>query len=107
MTKEREAQVQEWANKQNTFPTLIVAHLVTIANRVLSQITQEELEALIQEEYKKEMEREKEEQEEKKNKTTFHINPLSASFTEALYRGAYDLAHLDYDLECDIIKKYL
>lgn len=97
MTKAMKAKIEEWVNKQSVYPTLIVAHYIDKGDKMWSSISEEELEEAIQKEYTAEKERDK--------KGIVYM--ITASFTEALSRGAYSLAHLDRDLKCAIIKQYI
>jgi late competence protein required for DNA uptake (superfamily II DNA/RNA helicase) len=103
MAKAITNKVREWGAKQKVPPSLIIAHYINKGDQFWSQLTEEELETQLKKLYAEE----KKEEEEVKTGVRHAIKMITVSFTKILSRGAYELAHLDYSLKCEIIKKYI
>lgn len=103
MKKAINSKVKEWGAKQKVPPSLIIAHYINKGDEFWSQLTEKKLETQLKKLYAEE----KKEEEEVKSGVRHTINMITVSFTETLSRGAYELAHLDYSLKCEIIKKYI
>ena len=97
MTKKMKEAVEKWGNAQKVAPSLIVGHYIDKGQQMWGSMSKETLDECIKKVYDEEA------QDEKKGV----IKMITASFTETLSRGAWDLAHQEYELRCNIIKTYI
>lgn len=101
-------QAAEWARKQKQLPNLIIGHYLAYGQNTWEAMTEEHLKAAIQAEYDKAAKEERENKEKlARGEKGISWCWYAPEFAEALDRGAFELAHMSYELRRQIIKDFL
>ena len=105
--KELKQLVEEFGFKCPVLPCMVICHYIAVGQKAWeSKSVKEDIEKAIKKRYDEEKQ-ETEKVKKSKPGETVKINLISADFNKTIIEEAYKLSQMDYELRCEIIKKYI